>query len=191
MTLGEIWNAVLGLSEEAKDLSALQMAARAVIVYVVAIAIVRLGKKRFMSSATPFDIIVGIVIGSIVSRAITGNAPLAPALAGAAAIMAMHWIFSAIALRWHGFGVLIKGKPRLLIKDGKLDQHGMRVVHMTEHDVHEELREQGIDDLSKVGEARLERDGSLSVIKAGEDVKVIELGVEEGVRTVRLEIAKG
>jgi hypothetical protein len=38
------------------------------------------GKKRFMGEATAFDMMLGVMVGSIVSRAITGNAPLGPAL---------------------------------------------------------------------------------------------------------------
>jgi hypothetical protein len=65
------------------QLNAAQMALRAVVVYVVTVIIVRLGKKRFMGQGTAFDVILGIMLGSIVSRAITGNAPFFPALATA------------------------------------------------------------------------------------------------------------
>jgi uncharacterized membrane protein YcaP (DUF421 family) len=37
-----------------------------------------------MGEATAFDVILGIMVGSIVSQAITGNAPLVPALAAIA-----------------------------------------------------------------------------------------------------------
>jgi uncharacterized membrane protein YcaP (DUF421 family) len=80
------------------------MSLRDVIVYVVTIVIVRLGKKRFMGRTTAFDVILGILLGSIVSRAITGNAPFFPALAASAVLVAMHWLFSGIVLHWHGFG---------------------------------------------------------------------------------------
>lgn len=86
----DVADTLLGLGAEAKDLSWGQMIARACLVYVVTLVIVRLGKKRFMARATAFDVIVGIVLGSIVSRAITGNAPLLPALCAAAMIMALH-----------------------------------------------------------------------------------------------------
>jgi hypothetical protein len=74
----EFADLLLGLGEEARDLSPWQMAARAVVVYLATLAIVRIGKKRFLSRASAFDVIVGIVIGSIASRAVTGNAPILP-----------------------------------------------------------------------------------------------------------------
>ena len=83
--------------------------ARAVVVYVVTVLMVRLGKKRFMGQSTAFDVILGIMLGSVVSRAITGNAPFFPALSAAAVLLAMHWLFSALAFRSHLFGEAIKG----------------------------------------------------------------------------------
>ena len=73
--------AALGLGQEAKEMTVAQMALRAAVVYVVTVAFVRLAKKRFMGRATAFDVILGILLGSIVSRAVTGNAPFGPALA--------------------------------------------------------------------------------------------------------------
>ncbi len=43
---------VLGLGLESKEINALQMGLRAVLVYVVTVLMVRLGKKRFMGRAT-------------------------------------------------------------------------------------------------------------------------------------------
>ena len=71
---------VFGAGKEAWDLTAPQMAARAALIYAVALAIVRIGKKRFMGRATAFDVIVGIILGSIASRAVTGNAPMIPTM---------------------------------------------------------------------------------------------------------------
>src|ERR687884_1110994 len=103
---------VLGLGLEGKDLNVPQMALRAVVVYVVTVLIVRIGKKRFMGRATAFDVILGIMLGSIVSRAVTGNAPFFPALAASGVLLSMHWLFSALAFRFHPFGKAIKGEAR-------------------------------------------------------------------------------
>ena len=171
------------------ELSALQMGARALAVYVVTLAIVRLGKKRFMGRATAFDVIVGIILGSIASRAITGNAPMVPAMAAAAAVMALHWGFSALAVRWSVFGRVIKGRSRLLVKGGVADEDALCAAHMTTRDLREALREQGVSEVSNVAEARLERDGSVSVVKKVTEPKIVTVRVEQGVQTVRLELA--
>ena len=65
----------------------------------------------------------------------------------------------------------------------------MRKSHMTEHDLWEDLRGKGVSDLKQVAEARLERSGNLSVIKAKSDPKVVEVRVQDGAQTIRIEIA--
>ena len=45
-----------------------------------------------------------IMLGSLVSRAIAGSAPFVPTLVASAVLLALHWLFSAVAVRWHRFG---------------------------------------------------------------------------------------
>jgi uncharacterized membrane protein YcaP (DUF421 family) len=179
----------LGLGLQGEEIKVMQMALRAVIVYVVTVAIVRLGKKRFMGGSTAFDVILGIMLGSIVSRAITGNAPFFGALAASVVLLAMHWLFSSIALRFHGFGWAIKGAPAVLVRNGEIDWEAMRKTHMTEHDLWEDLRVRGISKLEHVAEARMERSGQVSVLRAKQEPKVVEIGVAEGTKTIRVELA--
>jgi uncharacterized membrane protein YcaP (DUF421 family) len=164
--IGDWLQIALGLGVEGNELSALQMGARAIVVYAVTLIIVRLGKKRFMGRATAFDVIMGVVLGSVVSRAITGNSPLVPTLAAAAVLVFMHWGLSYLAMSGHVFGGLIKGQARILVRDGQIEWEHMRDEHMTEHDLWEDLRGKGISKLSQIAEARLERSGELSVIRA-------------------------
>jgi uncharacterized membrane protein YcaP (DUF421 family) len=162
----DLWEQALGLGMDAEDIGAAQMALRAVLIYVLTLAFIRLAKKRFLGQASAFDVVVGIIIGSIASRAITGNAPLLPSMAACAAIIAMHWLFSAIAVRSHRFGELIKGSSQVLVENGAADRKALRTAHMTERDLEEALHQQGVEDPGQVKEARLERNGSVSVIKA-------------------------
>ena len=178
----------LGLGAEGKDIGVAQMALRAVVVYVATVLMVRLGKKRFMGQGTAFDMILGIMLGSIVSRAITGTAPFLPALAASGVLIAMHWLLSGVALRWHGFGVAFKGHERLLVRDGRVDREAMRRAHMSGRDLWEDLRAKGVSRLEQVAEARLERSGELSVIRAEREPKIVEVRVADGVQTVRLEL---
>src|SRR5829696_4154766 len=186
--IGELLRAGLGIGLDSHDINVAQMALRAVVVYVVTVLIVRLGKKRFMGQATAFDVILGIMLGSIVSRAITGNAPFLPALAASAALVGMHWLFSAVAMRWHGFGNAIKGHAVTMVRDGTIEKPAMRSAHMTEHDLWEDLRNNGISKLEQVAEAKLERSGKLSVIKKTEP-KIFEVAVADGVQTVRIQLS--
>ena len=80
-TLRSIGETLLGLSKPSSALDVGQLCLRAAIVYLVMILFMRLAKKRSLGRATVFDAILGIIIGSIASRAITGNAPFFGSLA--------------------------------------------------------------------------------------------------------------
>ena len=141
------------------------MALRAVVVFELSIAMLKVGDKRFMGKSTALDVFLGIVFGSTVSRAITGNAPFGPTLAAGFVLVLLHWLFAAVAFRSHAFGKLVKGRNRLLVKDGEIQWDAMRKSHVTTHDLNEALRSNGEDpDVSRIKEAHIERNGDISIL---------------------------
>ena len=184
--LATAFKAALGLTP--KSLTAPQMILRGVVVYAAMVLLVRLGKKRFMGAATAFDVILGFMIGSIASRAVTGNAPFVPALAATAVLVLLHWSLSGLAMQWGIFGTLIKGHADVLIQNGRIDQTAVRKAYLSERDLWGALRRKGVSSLDEVVEARLERNGEVSVIRAHHEPEVLEVSVAEGVQTVRVEL---
>ena len=155
----------LGLHETAETLSAGQMALRAVLVYGVLLLLVRLGHKRFVSRSTAFDLVLAIVLGSVASRAVTGTSPLVPTLLASATLVLLHRLLADLTYRSHGIGIVIKGTPRQLVRDGVAIEREMRRGSISRHDLEEALREHGIADLGEVAGAWLERSGNISVVK--------------------------
>jgi uncharacterized membrane protein YcaP (DUF421 family) len=156
---------LLGLSSRALDIGYGQMAARAAVMYVVLLIVVRGGKKRFLGRATAFDIILIIMLGSIAARAITGNTGFVTSMLALTVLVLVHWVFSAVARDWRFFSGLIKGHSTVLIRDGRVNRKALYAAHMSDDDLEEDLRDKGVDDPSKVAEARLERSGKVSVVK--------------------------
>jgi uncharacterized membrane protein YcaP (DUF421 family) len=60
---------------------------------------------------------------------------------------------------------LTKGRDTVLIRDGTIDKAALRGAHMSDDDLNEDLRQNGVASAAEVKEARLERSGKLSVIK--------------------------
>jgi uncharacterized membrane protein YcaP (DUF421 family) len=171
------------------DLAAWQMALRALVIYLTAIVLVRIGQKRFMGKNTAFDMILGIILGSVLSRAITGNAPFGPTIAAGAVLVGLHWLFSVASFHSHLFGSLIKGGERLLIRDGEIHWDNMRKSHLSRKDLEMALRSTGkVTDVADVKLAHFERSGDISVIPGQKDrkLKVVDVAVRDGVQTVRL-----
>jgi uncharacterized membrane protein YcaP (DUF421 family) len=163
---------LLGLELEAKDINVWRMSLRAAVVFILAIAMIRVGDKRFMGRSTALDVMLGIVFGSVVSRAITGNAPFFPTLAAGLVLVIMHWLMSAVAFRSHRFGILVKGTNRLLVRGGELQHEELKRGHISEHDLNEAMRAKGMaPDFRVIESAHLERNGDISIIRRKEPEK--------------------
>jgi uncharacterized membrane protein YcaP (DUF421 family) len=145
------------------------MATRAVIVYIIALALVRLGEKRFIGKFAAFDVILGFMLGSILSRAVTGSSEFLPTLAAALVLVLLHYAGAVVAFRSDWFGTLVKGHDRTLVENGVIDWSAMRRSHISRQDLLGALRENGrVNDPADVALARLERSGNTSVIRKRE-----------------------
>lgn len=142
-----------------------QMCIRAAIIFVYAVALYRLVPRRSFAGLTPFDIGLTVILGSSLSRALTGNAPLLPTLAATILLVALHAGLATLAPRSRLVSLAIKGRPVLLIRDGKVDERAARRARLGPRDLEEELRLEGVADPAEVKEARLERNGAVSVLR--------------------------
>jgi uncharacterized membrane protein YcaP (DUF421 family) len=181
-------NNIMGLSLEPRDLHWYHMVVRASVVYAGVLAFIRLGHKRFLGKGTAFDVILGILFGSVASRAINGSAPFVPTMAACAALVLVHALFARLAFRSRRFSRLIEGDAKLLIRDGELDRKSMRETDVTDEDLLEALRNHGKKDAAQIDLAHLERDGKVSVVPKTAEPKIVDISVRSGVQTVRIQM---
>lgn len=181
------------LGEDLQHLTVWQVGVRVLVVYLVALMLVRLRDSRhLLGKHAAFDVVVGIIVGSVLSRGINGTAPFLITLAGGVILIALHWIFADLSFHNHHFGRLIKGNEATLIRDGELQWDQMAHWRISERDLMEFLRINGkLDDPKQVRLACLERNGEISVIQrqpTDRTPQVITIAVEQGVQTVRIEL---
>ena len=96
--IGENWpgiNVLLGLGEE--TLLLWQIGMRTFVVYLAVIALVRLGEKRFLGKYAALAVILGFVLGSILSGAITGSSAFFETLGATLVLVLLHWLFAVLA----------------------------------------------------------------------------------------------
>lgn len=157
---------LLGLHE--KDLEWYQMLIRTVIVFVVAIAFIRLAGIRTFGTKTTFDIVVSITLGALFSRCITGHYPFFETLGAALFLAFFHRVLAWIAFRNKLFQRLIEGDSVLLYRDGKKMQKQLEKYCISEKDLTKSLHEETLDNYKKVKEIWLEPDGKISIVKKEE-----------------------
>lgn len=159
-------DAILGLSVEAKDLSFLHMAVRACIVFCAAILLARVADRRFMGHSACYDFMLGVILGAVLSRGINGQAAFFPTLGVSALLVLFHTAVGVATFHSHRLSRFVKGDPHVLVRDGQVDEAELRRNRITYDDLCENLRcHAGIGGVEDVAEARLERNGTISVVR--------------------------
>lgn len=163
-TFRGVLDAVIG--SDADSILWWQMSIRAVLIFLATLGLIRMGGTRVFGKNTAFDIVLGVILGSILSRALTANAAFFPTLAAAVTLVLLHMVLARLALRSHRVGHLVKGVEHRIIADGEVRWDVLRKNHMTRHDLEEILRlNAGTEEVDRIAEAYLERNGDVSVIK--------------------------
>src|SRR2546423_13724076 len=137
-TISQLFNGLLGLGVEPKELTFLQISIRGIIVFVATLLMIRLGHKRSLARKTPFDAVLIVILASVLSRAINGSAAFFATLGGSLVIVLIHRLFAFIAYHSHSFGCLLKGRPDVIVENGNPIWPAMRRNHISEHDLEED-----------------------------------------------------
>ena len=151
---------------EGKDLNALQMSSRAVVVFFIALGLIRIAGVRTFGKRSAMDNVIIIMLGSILSRAVVGASPFIPTVAGCLAFVLVHWLLAWLSLYSDAVGKFVKGEKACLYTNGAFNRKNMRRARISDKDIKEGLRiainEETFD---QVEEIFIERNGEISVIK--------------------------
>ena len=94
---------------------------RAVVVYVVLLAMIRLSGKRTMGQFTPFDMLLIVLLGNAVQNALLGeDTSMAGGLLLAATLIALNWLVGFVTSRSQRAERLLEGVPVVLARDGQV-----------------------------------------------------------------------
>lgn len=150
-----IINSALGLNTE--ELNLYQIGLRAAIIYLSALAMVRvIGDRRFIGKYAAFDVILSMIFGSTLSRAINGSSPFFLTIFAGWVLIGMHWLCSFISYHFNSLDPLIKGRSRILIHNGKICHSTLRISHISQKDLESVIRLQAqLKEFENIEVARL------------------------------------
>jgi uncharacterized membrane protein YcaP (DUF421 family) len=160
---------LLGLQVESRHLTFAHMAWRSVVIFIFGVVLMRLADRRFLGRNAGFDVLLGVVLGSVLSRGINGQAAFFPTLGACLVLVILHHLLATAACHSHVFSQWVKGLPQILVRSGKIDEGQLRRNKMTADDLLENIRLNGNAGRPEdVAEAWLERNGTISIIKKKE-----------------------
>jgi uncharacterized membrane protein YcaP (DUF421 family) len=139
---------------------------RAAFLYLFVIFVMRVIGRRELSSMTPFDLVLLIILGDAIQQGLTqDDYSVTGAVIAVAAIATMQVVTSYVSFRSKRVRRVLEGDPLVIVDHGKLIQENLTRERMTEDEVAEEARHQEISSLDEVDWAILESNGQISFIK--------------------------
>ena len=135
------------------------------VMYLYALALVRISGKQSFGQLTGMDFVVTLIIGDLFDDIFWAEVPVAQGMVALAVIIFSHMLVTFGTSRSIRFYRLVTSPERLLIEDGKLVQKNLQLERMRPDDVQSELRLLGEDHPREIKEAWLEPRGQVSAVK--------------------------
>lgn len=152
------------IGEQADDILWWQMSLRAALIFLLGLLLVRIAASRAFGRWGALDIILAVIVGSNLSRALTGSAPFLPTLVASFLLVALHGGLARAVIRWPGLSEAVKGRSTLLANDGAVIPSAMKRHGIGQGDIKMAVRAQGFEAVEETAAIRLERNGDISVV---------------------------
>jgi uncharacterized membrane protein YcaP (DUF421 family) len=143
---------------------------RTIAVFAVLLVLTRVIGRRELSSLQPFDLILLIILGDAVQQGLTQDDY---SLTGAFLVIFTFAVLQ-VFVSWVGYRFprarpVLEGEPIVVVQDGNVIERNLRRERLTEDEIAEEARCNGIAHLAEIRWAVLETNGKISFIKKSPD----------------------
>jgi uncharacterized membrane protein YcaP (DUF421 family) len=151
------------------DTSIIEIIVRGSVMYLALFTLLRIVLRRQTGTLGMTDLLLITLLADASQNAMAGEYRSLPdGIVLVATIIFWNYLFDWLSFKYEWFERLIEPPPLPLVKRGRLLRRNMRSELITEAALLEQLREQGVDDLSRVKLANIESDGRISVIEYSE-----------------------
>jgi uncharacterized membrane protein YcaP (DUF421 family) len=139
---------------------------RAIVLYAFVIFVMRVTGRRELSSMTPFDLVLLIVLGDAIQQGLTqDDYSVTGAILAVATIATLQVLTSYLSYKSRRARKVFEGEPIVLVERGEIVERNMHRERMRTDEIVEEMRQQQIGSLDEVEWGILEANGSISFIK--------------------------
>ena len=150
------------------DTPPLEIVVRGTVMYLALYVLLRVVLKRETGITSMTDLLAVVLIADAAQNGMAGTyTSISDGVLLAMVIISWAFLLNWMAHRWSWVSRIIKPKPLLMISDGKLLRNNMRRELVTDENLREQARKQGIRDLADVTEGWMESDGQFSFITNG------------------------
>ena len=139
---------------------------RSFLLYVLVVIAIRIMGKRQIGELQPSELVITILVSNIATLPLEDlNTPLIPGILSILCLVCFEVLTSWLTLKSRKLRHIISGTPKVVIRNGMLDQNVMRDLRYSVDDLMTALRGNDIFDISEVQYAVVETNGNLSVLE--------------------------
>jgi uncharacterized membrane protein YcaP (DUF421 family) len=149
----------------ASETPVLELIARGSILYVAVLVLIRLMPRRAGGELATMDLVFAVLIAESAARALGEYSSIVDGLIVIATLMAWNYLLNLLSFRIPSIEQLVSAPPLQVVRKGKLLRRNMRRELLTEEELMEQLRKQGIDEIKDVRAAYVESEGNVTAIR--------------------------
>lgn len=141
----------------------LRVTLSSLLLYAFVVLLARTFGSRTFASFTSYDFLINVAAGSLVASSILGQNLINGVLA-LASLALLQWVTSWISARSRAAHDLVDNPPVILVRQGEVQEDALRRARVSRQSLEQQLRSQGVKDVSAVQLAILESGGTVSVM---------------------------
>lgn len=142
----------------------LELVIRGSVMYLGILLLFRVLPRRTGGEMAMMDLIFVLLIAEAATHSLGGYSSITEGFIVIGTMMAWNYLFNYLSYHSSFVEKLVSPPPLQIIKNGKLLKRNMRREYLTEEELTDHLRLEGIDDVGEVKAAYVEGDGKISVI---------------------------
>ncbi len=144
----------------------LELVIRASVLYVVVVVLMRILPRRTGGELATMDLIFVVLIAAAAAPAFGEYKSVTDGIIVIGTLML--WDFLTNLASYHSPFIerLVSARKIQIIQNGKLLRRNMRREYLTEEELMEYIRKEGVEDVKDIKSAFIEGDGKISIIKA-------------------------
>lgn len=143
-----------------------ELVIRASVVFSFLFLICRIWGRKHLGQLSPFDLILLLIISECFQSALQGEEKsITGGMIALLTLVGLNTLISRTTYFSKTLEKIIDGKPKILIKDGLVDDEMRKREVLSYQDLYTALRMEGVLEIADVKQATIEPNGRISVVR--------------------------
>ncbi|HKO89095.1 MAG TPA: YetF domain-containing protein [Burkholderiales bacterium] len=143
----------------------LELIVRGTVLYFAILILVRVMPRRTGGELATMDLVFVLLIAEAAAHALGGYSAVADGLIVIATLMGWNYLLNFLSFYSPTIERLVSAQPLQIVRNGRLLRRNMRKEFLTEEELMERLRQDGVENIADIKAAYVESEGNISIIK--------------------------